>query len=284
MEIISEPRLLQSKLKSLSKTVSFQANQSIGFVPTMGALHSGHKSLIEQSVKENDITVVSIFVNPTQFLQGEDLDKYPKKFEADKRICELSKVDYLFFPNANDIYTEDEVLIKAPTYKGFILEGEKRAGHFDGMLQIVLKLFNIVKPTNAYFGKKDAQQLVLIHQMVKNLFLDINIVPCDIVRDESGLALSSRNSYLNTEQKSQALNISKALKLGAKAIGNGELQSSSIKTIIETTLQEHGINTIDYVEIVDRDFQQIEQIELKNTILLVAVKIDTTRLIDNLWI
>lgn len=276
MEIIFEPRLLQSKLNSLKKTV--------GFVPTMGALHSGHKDLIEKSVQDNEITVVSIFVNPTQFLQGEDLDKYPKKFEADKKICELAKVDFLFFPNANDIYTEDEVLIKAPKYKGFILEGERRPGHFDGMLQIVLKLFNIVKPTNAYFGKKDAQQLVLIQQMVKNLFLDINIIPCDIVREESGLALSSRNSYLENSEKIQALNISKALKLGARAIGNGELETQKIKQIIETTLKEANITDIDYIEIVNKEFDQISTIELKNTILLVAVKINTTRLIDNLWI
>lgn len=276
MEIIFEPRLLQSKLNSLNKT--------IGFVPTMGALHSGHKALMEKSVQENEITVVSIFVNPTQFLQGEDLDKYPKKFEADKKICELSKVDFLFFPNANDIYTNDEVLIKAPKYKGFILEGERRPGHFDGMLQIVLKLFNIVKPNNAYFGKKDAQQLVLIEQMVKNLFLDINIVPCDIVREESGLALSSRNSYLENSEKIQALNISKALKLGAKAIGNGELQTQKIKQIIETTLKDANITDIDYIEIVNKEFNQISKVELKNTILLVAVKINTTRLIDNLWV
>jgi pantoate--beta-alanine ligase len=280
MEIISDPKLLQSALYSLST----QSKQSIGFVPTMGALHSGHKSLIERSVKENDITVVSIFVNPTQFLQGEDLDKYPKKFDADKRICELSHVDYLFFPNAADIYTHDEILIKAPKYKGFILEGERRAGHFDGMLQIVLKLFNIISPTNAYFGKKDAQQLVLIQQMVQNLFLDINVVPCDIVREENGLALSSRNSYLDATQKMKSLAISKALKLGARAIGNGELQSSAVKSIIETTLIENDIQTIDYIEVVNREFQQIEQIELKNTILLVAVKIETTRLIDNLWV
>jgi len=278
MEIFHSPKLLQVTLKNLDN------KPSIGLVPTMGALHSGHKSLIERSKKENDITVVSIFVNPTQFLQGEDLDKYPKKFDADKKICELCGVDYLFFPNANDIYSEDEVLLKAPKYKGFILEGERRPGHFDGMLQIVLKLFNIINPTNAYFGKKDAQQLILIEQMIQNLFLDINIVPCDIVREDSGLALSSRNSYLDGIQKIQALAISKALKLAAKAIGNGELQTNIIETIIKTALEANGISDIDYIEIVNRDFQSIEKVELKNTLLLVAVKVGTTRLIDNLWI
>jgi len=155
---------------------------SIGFVPTMGSLHKGHISLIKKARENNDIVVVSIFVNPTQFLVGEDLDKYPRKDEADKKICELCEVDYLFMPNINTMYDKDEVLIKAPSLKSFILEGEKRAGHFDGVLQIVLKLFNIVNPTNAYFGKKDAQQLFLIEQMVKNLYLNVNIVACDIVR------------------------------------------------------------------------------------------------------
>ncbi|PKN13971.1 MAG: pantoate--beta-alanine ligase, partial [Deltaproteobacteria bacterium HGW-Deltaproteobacteria-24] len=156
---------------------------SIGFVPTMGALHNGHISLIKQARNENDVVIVSVFVNPTQFLKGEDLATYPKKIESDSKICELCKVDYLFMPQIPTMYSSDEVLIKAPILKSYTLEGQKRPGHFDGVLQVVLKLFNLIRPSHAYFGKKDAQQLALIQQMVKNLFLPITIIACDIVRE-----------------------------------------------------------------------------------------------------
>ena len=226
MKIITNPYKLQKELK----------NKEVGFVPTMGALHEGHLSLIKKARGENKIVVVSIFVNPTQFLAGEDLDKYPKKFEADSKICELAGVDYIFAPNIEDMYDNDEVLIKAPQIKGYILEGHFRPGHFDGVLQIVLKLFNIVKPTKAYFGKKDAQQLVLIKQMVKNLFLDIQIVEGETIREKSGLAMSSRNVYLNEEEKKRALSISKALKLGAK-LSISEKRCEVIKKEMEKVLE-----------------------------------------------
>ena len=180
---------------------------SVGFVPTMGALHDGHISLIKHSRAQNDIVVVSIFVNPTQFLAGEDFNSYPTKLQADEKICQLCNVDILFTPNIDTMYGKNEVLIKSPNIKGYILEGFNRPSHFDGVLQIVLKLFNIVKPTNAYFGKKDAQQLYLIKQMVNDLFLDINIVECELIRQSDGLAMSSRNSYLDDTQKLQALRI-----------------------------------------------------------------------------
>ena len=268
------------KLKDVLKL----SNSSIGFVPTMGALHDGHISLIKKSKQENDITVVSIFVNPTQFLEGEDLDKYPRKDEADKKICELCKVDYLFMPDINTMYEKDEISILAPNTKGFILEGFKRPGHFDGMLQIVLKLLNIVKPTNAYFGKKDAQQLSLITQMVKNLYMDTNIIPCDIIREKDGLAYSSRNIYLSPENREKALHISKSLKQAAKSIGSGTTVS---KTIIDSTYQYlNDIDTIEveYVAIVNYNFEIIENIEINNTIILIAIKLDNTRLIDNIWL
>ena len=277
MEIIQQPLTLQKTLKVLK-------NKTIGFVATMGALHEGHLSLINKSKQENEITVVSIFVNPTQFLEGEDLNKYPMKETKDKKICELAGVDYLFFPTIGAIYGEDEVLIKAPKSQGFILEGFTRPGHFDGMLQIVLKLLNIVNPTNAYFGKKDAQQLSLIKQMVKNFYLDINIVECDIVRENDGLAMSSRNVYLTKEQRKESLLISKSLKYVAKLIGTGKLETKELIKEIENILKSSEIIEIDYIHIVNREFKQIDTIELKNSIILVAVKIDNTRLIDNIWI
>ena len=161
------------ELQEIRKSI----NGSVGFVPTMGALHNGHISLIKKAREENDIVIVSIFVNPTQFLPTEDLDAYPRKDEADKRICQMWKADYVFMPEISTMYSKEEVLVKAPN-KSYILEGKTRPGHFDGVLRVVLKLFNLVQPTNAYFGKKDAQQLSLITQMVKDFFMPINIIPC----------------------------------------------------------------------------------------------------------
>ncbi len=256
-------------------------NGKVGFVPTMGALHEGHISLIKQSIRENDYTIVSIFVNPTQFLVGEDLDSYPSKIEADLKICSTAGVDIVFLPQKNDIYQKDELNITAPTIKGFILEGYNRPHHFDGVLQVVLKLLNITKPTNAYFGKKDAQQLFLITKMASHLFLDTNIVACDIIRESDGLALSSRNVYLSSSQRIKALALSQALKKSAKLINKGIRKSNILKDKMRDILSECEI---EYIEIVDREFNLIQTIELNNTIILVAAKVGTTRLIDNIWI
>ncbi|MFK5976353.1 MAG: pantoate--beta-alanine ligase [Sulfurovum sp.] len=255
---------------------------TVGFVPTMGALHQGHLSLIQQARADNDHLIVSIFVNPTQFLEGEDLDAYPHKEEADREICRLAGVDIIFMPNISTIYESDELRILAPAIRGYILEGEKRAGHFDGMLQIVLKLLNITQPTHAYFGKKDAQQLSLITQMVKNYFLRVNIIACDIIRDENGLALSSRNIYLSFEEKTKALSLSRSLKRATKMIMAKELNTTIIKENMREILQE--IKTVEYIAIVDREFNHLNEIEIGNSIILVAGWIGKTRLIDNIWV
>ncbi len=256
---------------------------SVGFVPTMGALHSGHVSLIQRAREECDFVVVSIFVNPTQFLEGEDLDKYPRKDEADKKICQLAGVDILFMPTIDSIYNKDELLIAAPKVRGFILEGAKRPGHFDGVLQIVMKLLNITSATHAYFGKKDAQQLMLIQQMVRDYFMNINIVPCEIVRDTQGLALSSRNVYLSQDEYNKALSLSHSLKEATNLIIKGVTDCSTIKeAMVEILLAD--VTALEYVAIVDRDFHSLAQIEKGNTIILVAAFIGTTRLIDNIWI
>ncbi len=256
---------------------------SVGFVPTMGALHKGHLSLIQRAKEENDHVVVSIFVNPTQFLEGEDLDKYPKKEVADKEICKLAGVDILFMPTSDAMYEGDELKIMAPKIRGYILDGFNRPGHFDGMLQIVMKLINLANPNNAYFGKKDAQQLSLINQMAKNYFLRTKIVPCDIVRDYDGLALSSRNIYLTKEERTNALSIPNSLQKASQIIISGDLNVNVIKNSMIEILEQH-VSSIDYVEIVNRDFKTIDKIEIKNTIILVAAKVGKTRLIDNLWI
>jgi pantoate--beta-alanine ligase len=256
---------------------------SVGFVPTMGALHNGHISLIKKAKEQNDFVVVSIFVNPTQFLEGEDLDKYPKKDKEDIQICQNEGVDILFMPTVDSIYNEDELAILAPKIRGFVLEGAKRPGHFDGVLQIVMKLLNITRPTNAYFGKKDAQQLALIAQMVRDYFLDTNIVPCEIVRDSDGLALSSRNVYLSDSERKRALSLNQSLNLAKSLIVQGEIDAKIIVKKMQDMLLE-SVDKLDYVAIVNRSFNEISTIEKDNTILLVAAFVGTTRLIDNLWL
>ncbi|MGB5791270.1 pantoate--beta-alanine ligase [Poseidonibacter sp.] len=272
MKVLKTIEELQNVRKSITSTV--------GFVPTMGALHDGHISLIKQARNENDIVIVSIFVNPTQFLPTEDLDAYPRKDEADKRICEMCKVDYVFMPEISTMYTSEEVLIKAPN-KSYILEGRTRPGHFDGVLQVVLKLFGLTQPTNAYFGKKDAQQLSLITQMVRNLFLPINIIPCEIIREADGLAMSSRNVYLDEVQRKDSLLICKSLYTAASLIGKNELNSNVLKQRMNDVMSTLDV---EYIAIVDRDFNEIENIELKNSIILVVARFGNTRLLDNIWV
>ncbi len=255
---------------------------SIGFVPTMGALHQGHLSLIQKARQENDSVIVSVFVNPTQFLEGEDLDAYPRREAADRQICERAGVDILFMPTIGQMYESDELCIGAPAIRGYILEGEKRPGHFDGMLQVVMKLLNLSSATRAYFGKKDAQQLALVMQMVRNYFMPVEIVPCEIVRDEKGLALSSRNAYMNAEEKSRALCLSRSLKRATKMVMSGELNAEVIKKEMYKVLQE--ADRVEYVAIVSRDFKRLERVEIGNTIILVAAWVGKPRLIDNIWI
>jgi pantoate--beta-alanine ligase len=274
MVIVQTIEALQEAKKTLSG--------SVGFVPTMGALHKGHLSLIQQAREENDHLIVSIFVNPTQFLEGEDLDAYPRKEEADRKICQLAGVDILFMPSIDAMYEEDELSIGAPAIRGYILEGEKRPGHFDGMLQVVMKLLNLSGATNAYFGKKDAQQLALIRQMVKNYFMDVNIIPCEIVRDDNGLALSSRNVYLDDEEKARALCLVNSLKRASNMVISGERNVEMIKKEMLDVLKE--ADRVEYVAIVDREFNALETVEIGNTIILVAAWIGKPRLIDNLWI
>jgi pantoate--beta-alanine ligase len=231
---------------------------------------------------ENDHTAVSIFVNPTQFLEGEDLDSYPRREEADLKICEVAGVDMVFMPTIGQMYEMDELIMGAPAVRGYILEGAKRPGHFDGMLQIVMKLLNLINPARAYFGKKDAQQLALIQQMVRNYFMNVEIVPCEIVRDADGLALSSRNAYLGVDERHRALCLSRALKAGSDRIANGIKNAREVETAMMQALQE--ADRVEYAVAVNRSFEHITEIETGNTVLLVAAWVGKTRLIDNLWV
>lgn len=273
MKICTTPQEYRAYRESLLGTVAF--------VPTMGALHKGHIALIEAAKKQADHVVVSIFVNPTQFLKGEDLSTYPRRDEADKTVCARLGVDVLFMPQAPDIYGTDELRITAPLVRGFTLEGARRPGHFDGMLQVVLKLLNIVSPNYAIFGKKDAQQLLLVRDMVKALFLPVTIIAVDTVRDTDGLALSSRNVYLTPHERTQALAISASLKEAGKCIIKGERNVSRITQTMHDILSALDV---EYVACVNVAFESIDTIEPKNSIILVAAKVGKTRLIDNLWV
>jgi len=255
---------------------------SVGFVPTMGALHEGHLSLIRRAREENASLIVSVFVNPTQFLEGEDLDAYPRRDEADIKICELAKVDILFMPTIDQMYEHDELCIGAPSVRGYVLEGAKRPGHFDGMLQVVMKLLNVTRADKAYFGKKDAQQLALIMQLARNYFMEVEIIPCEIVRDSKGLALSSRNIYLEADEKERALCLSKSLKKATEMVMRGEKNTQIITEAMTVVLRE--ADKMEYAAIVNRAFEPLEEVEIGNTIILVAAWVGKPRLIDNVWI
>ncbi len=273
MKIISDPLELKEYLKD--------KQGEIGFVPTMGALHEGHLSLINKARKENELVVVSIFVNPTQFLKGEDLESYPSREAADIKICKMSEVDILFLPNAEAMYRKDEVSLLAPKIRAYVLEGFSRPGHFNGVLTVVMKLLHIVSPKRAYFGKKDAQQLNLISLMVQQLFMSVEIIPVDTVREADGLALSSRNVYLSKQERKEALKISDSLHVASKMVGNHILD---IQEIIKKMREILSPLEIVYVEILNRDFENIEHVEIGNTVILVEAISGKTRLLDNVWL
>ncbi|PUD51902.1 pantoate--beta-alanine ligase [Helicobacter pylori] len=258
--------------------------ESVGFVPTMGALHKGHQSLIERSLQENPHTIVSVFVNPTQFGANEDFSAYPRPLEKDLALCEGLGVNAVFAPEMSEMYPyeiEQRLKLYAPTFLSRSLEGAVRKGHFDGVVQVVLRLFHLVNPTRAYFGKKDAQQLLIIQHLVKDLLLDIEIAPCEIVRDSDHLALSSRNVYLNAIERKQALAIPKALESIKQAIDKGEKACEKLKKLglgILETLE------VDYLECCNHKLEPLKTIEPTNTLVLVAARVGKTRLLDNLWV
>lgn len=203
------------EMKEIAKKLK-KEGKSIGFVPTMGYLHEGHLSLVRLSKQQNDITIMSIFVNPIQFGPNEDYDRYPRDFERDKSLAEKEGVDYIFYPSVEEMYPEDFKTVVSVKKITEIMCGKSRPGHFDGVATVVLKLFNIVNPDRAYFGQKDAQQLAVIKQMVKDLNLDVEIVPCPIVREQDGLAMSSRNVYLSEEERKSATVLYRALNLAKR--------------------------------------------------------------------
>ncbi len=262
---------------------SKKAGKRIGFVPTMGYLHNGHISLLEKSKSENDISVVSIFVNPSQFGPAEDFSKYPRNLERDKEMLIDAGCDILFYPKADDVYPDDFQTTVQVGKISNILEGKFRPGHFNGVTTIVSILFNCVIPDVAYFGQKDAQQAAVIKQMVKDLKYDIEINVCPIIRETDGLAMSSRNIYLSPEERIEALVLRKSLLLAVELIYAGEKDTSIIKTKMKEMIFLIKSASLDYVEVVEADSFLISS-ELKagkQYFILIACKIGTTRLIDN---
>ena len=279
------------KLVHTIKEVREQINEwkkeglTIGFVPTMGALHQGHLSLIKKSCKQCDKTVVSIFVNPIQFGPSEDLDKYPRTLDAD---CELAKcADLIFAPSPKEMYGEGHILsndfltyVVPPYFYIDKLCAKSRIGHFDGVCTVVNKFFNIVQPDFAFFGEKDRQQLIIIKKMVKDLNIPIQIIGCPIVREESGLALSSRNSYLSATEKEDALALSKILFNIKNCYKKGITDAKTLKeTAFAFLNQNHNLEYLDF-----RDEENLEEKSIidNRTIAFIAIKIGNVRLIDNI--
>lgn len=292
MQVITKTKELDIIIENYKKK-----GKTIGLVPTMGALHNGHVSLFEKARKCVDIVIVSIFVNPTQFGENEDFDKYPRIFEHDIEICKKTGCDIIFHPTPSEMYPnynekksfkenlyvkENSYIIKVPEKYTNKLCGKSRPGHFDGVCTIVLKLFNIVKPNKAFFGEKDIQQLIIIKNMCKSLNLNIEIIGCPIIREENGLAMSSRNSYLTIEQKKNASSIIKVLNSIKEAYLNGQNDKNEIfKKCLEYL--HHNLE-LEYLELCDYETLDYSDKIRHNTFIAIAVHAGNVRLIDNVVI
>ncbi len=255
---------------------------TVGLVPTMGFLHQGHGSLIERARKENDRVVVSVFVNPTQFGPNEDLESYPRDLERDKALCQEKGADLIFHPEASEVYVDPKAYVNIEGLSDNLC-GKTRPIHFKGVCTVVSKLFNIVTPDRAYFGEKDAQQLAIIKKMVKDLNFDIEIQGCPIVREDDGLAVSSRNTYLSPEERKAALCLSQAVNLGKEKIKAG-MKAADLTGEMKALIEKEPLAKIDYVEAVDAlTIQPVDTIA-GEVLVAMAVYIGKTRLIDNfMW-
>ena len=261
-----------------------KAGLSVGLVPTMGYLHEGHKSLIDAARRDNDRVVVSIFVNPMQFAPNEDLESYPRDLEKDAKLCEQAGVDLIFHPQPEEMY--------APGFCSYVdmngltteLCGKSRPIHFRGVQTVVLKLFHIVTPDRAYFGQKDAQQLAVVRRMVRDLNVGTQIVGCPIIREADGLAKSSRNTYLNEQERQATLVLNRSLHVGKALVEAGETSAQAVKQAVTQEIEKEPMAKIDYVDVVDFDsVTPIEKLDAANGSVLVAIAvyIGKTRLIDN---
>lgn len=277
MRVITTIQDMQSeilKLKSQSK--------SVGFVPTMGFLHEGHLTLIKRAREENDIVVLSIFVNPLQFGPKEDFSTYPRDFDRDQSLAECEGVDFLFYPSVEEMYPHSSSVRVIVQERTDVLCGKSRPGHFDGVATVLTKLFNIVLPTRAYFGKKDAQQVAVVEGLITDFNFPIELIPVDIVREEDGLAKSSRNVNLLPNERRQAAVLYKSLAAAKETIEGGERNPRTIKNLISNMISQETNGQIDYVELYS--YPQLKaMVNIDGTcIIAIAVKFSKVRLIDNI--
>ena len=279
MEVITSIEEIQELALRLEKE-----GKKIGFVPTMGYLHDGHLSLIDLIRERSDVLILSIFVNPTQFGAGEDLEKYPRDMERDLALCRERKVDYIFAPQTDDIYPEGASTYVSEEGVSRGLCGETRPTHFKGVTTICAKLFNLVRPAYVALGQKDAQQVVVLKRMIRDLHFPIEVVIGPTLREPDGLAMSSRNSYLNDRQRQDALLIHKALLAGKRLVDEKGIRNvDRVKAELMTVLRSGSFVRINYAEVVDRENMMPEkEIELGRSMLVIAVWVDNIRLIDNM--
>lgn len=277
MELVTDPKELQSYLDQLRVE-----GKTIGLVPTMGFLHQGHISLIERAVTENDVIITTIFVNPLQFSANEDLSTYPRNIEKDTELCLKAGTNVLFTPAVEEMFCDTVLTSISVSNLSSVLEGVSRPTHFSGVATVVSKLFNIVGPCRAYFGEKDWQQLQIIRKMVIDLSYPVEVIGCPIIRDHDGLALSSRNVYLNSEEREIASIIPQALQNAHERIRAGEKNTQPIKEIISEHILSSSQISVDYIEVVNGEsLEPVIQVD-EETRVLIAVRIGTTRLIDNI--
>ncbi|WP_340371644.1 pantoate--beta-alanine ligase [Peribacillus sp. FSL E2-0218] len=262
-----------------------KSNQkSIGYVATMGYLHEGHATLMEKARKENDIVVLSIFVNPLQFGPNEDFETYPRDLERDENVAANAGVDYLFYPTVQEMYGEEPSVKVVVQSRTDCLCGRKRPGHFDGVATVLTKFFNIILPDRAYFGKKDAQQVAVIDGLIKDFNFPIELVAVDTVREEDGLAKSSRNVYLSDGERMEAKELNQSLLKAAEAIDSGERNAAAVTALVRKHIEAHTHGLIDYIEIYQYPALKPLETLSGNIILALAVKFKHARLIDNITI
>lgn len=253
--------------------------KSIGLVPTMGYLHRGHGSLVKKAAEENDVVIVSNFVNPTQFGKNEDLNSYPRDLDADYKLCESLGADLMFCPQPQEMYDNPLAFVNIDLLSQWLC-GKSRPVHFRGVCTVVTKLFNITKADRAYFGEKDAQQLLIIKKMVKDLNFDVEVVGCPIVREADGLAMSSRNAYLNEQERKAAKCLSKSVELGKSKIKKGMI-AQELKDYMKEVIESEPLAEIDYLEVVDLNtLQPVDRID-ESVLVAMAVNFDKARLLDN---
>ncbi|MBO9128218.1 pantoate--beta-alanine ligase [Bacillus sp. 165] len=277
MQIIHSIQEMQGLVLSLRSE-----GKQIGFVPTMGFLHEGHVTLLKAAREENDVVLLSIFVNPLQFGPNEDFDRYPRDIERDEQLAREAGVDYLFYPTVQEMYPNPLTTKITVVDRTDVLCGKKRPGHFDGVATVLLKLFNITIPHKAYFGMKDAQQVAVVQGLVEDYNIPVAIVPVDTVREADGLAKSSRNVYLSGEERKQAPLLYKALQLAKEAIESGEREASTVVNTVKGYIESNTAGEVDYVELYAYpSLQPLREIE-GTVIIALAVKFSKARLIDNL--